>query len=466
MIDRAAVALALASAAFVSVPASLIPQAAQAQGARRRVGRRTGEPRPREAFSSGVIGPTATTPLDFGGGYTMGSLLTVLDPALTGGGFNTGLVTSRFQPFAWGGGRGDLSVYGQLNDGWLKVDNGNPTEDNSYFATNAASPNILGARINYDLTADLAIGGYLAGTAAWHNSSLQNDFTDAGCDSRNLDRNLCLYDASVYLKSATYGKISVGVGETASDGIGSINLAGITYVTNNDPAVKVGEHEVWGTGWQFADVAPDVTGVTRGNRVRYDSPTIAGFAVSGSWGEPNYTGAPADADGRFWDAALRYAGEFGGIRVAGGVGFQNYDRQGHDLSQGNLTAGMSIQHIPTGLYYSGSVTGINRDAPFKPGPGETDTASAYYLQAGISRNFFGIGNTTAYGEYSRTSSGANAGAYFVDKSSTNNWGVGIVQNIDAAATSLYLTYNQVGAKLNGVKGDDIKVILAGARVKF
>lgn len=454
MIDRAAVALTLASAAFVSVPASLIPQGARAESARRR-------------YSSGVIGPTALTPLDFGGGYEMGVLLDRLDPTLTGGGDNTGHVTSRFQPIKWGDGRGDFSVYGQLNNGWLKVDNGNPSEDNSYFATNGASPNVLGVSAKYVLPGDLTLGGRFAITAAWHNSKLQNDFTnDAGCDSRDLDQTFCLYDASAYLKSATYGKISVGLGETASNGIGSINLAGITFVTNNDPAVKVGEHAVLGTGWQFANIAPDVTGVTRGNLIRYDSPTIAGFAVSASWGEPNYTGAPADADGRFWDAAFRYAGEFGGIRVAGGVGYQDYDREGHDLSQGNLTVGMSIQHVPTGLYYSGSVTGINRDAPFKPGPGETDSASAYYLQGGISQNFFGIGKTTVYGEYSRTSSGANAGAYFVDKSNTDNWGLGLVQNIDAAATSLYLTYNQVGAKVNGVKGDDIKVILAGARIKF
>ena len=223
-------------------------------------------------YSSGVIGRTAVTPLDFGGGYVMGSLLDRLDPTLTGGGYNTGHVTSHFQPIKWDGGRGDFSVYGQLNNGWLKVDNGNPTEDNSYFATNGASPNVLGVRAQYALTGDLTLGGRFAITAAWHNSKLQNDFAnDAGCDSRDLGQSFCLYDANVYLKSATFGKISLGLGETASDGIGSINLAGITFVTDNDPAIKVGEHEVWGTGWRFADIAPDVTGVARGNLIRYDS---------------------------------------------------------------------------------------------------------------------------------------------------------------------------------------------------
>jgi len=44
------------------------------------------------------------------------------------------------------------------------------------------------------------------------------------------------------------------------------------------------------------------------NGVRYDSPTIAGFTLSAAWGEDDP-----------WDAALRYAGEFGGLRVAAGL---------------------------------------------------------------------------------------------------------------------------------------------------
>ena len=43
----------------------------------------------------------------------------------------------------------------------------------------------------------------------------------------------------------------------------------------------------------------------RRNRVRYDTPTFAGFTASASWGE--------DDD---YDIALRYAKEFNGLRVA------------------------------------------------------------------------------------------------------------------------------------------------------
>ena len=61
----------------------------------------------------------------------------------------------------------------------------------------------------------------------------------------------------------------------------------------------------------------DGGGATNG-RVRYDSPTIAGFTLSASWAH----GDDDDVDQDSWSVALRYAGEFGAFRVAGGIGYQ------------------------------------------------------------------------------------------------------------------------------------------------
>ena len=461
MVDRTVVALALASAAFVSVPASLIPQTAKAQSARRRVPRRT-DTLPRESL---VNGPSAVTPLDFGGGYKMGSLLRDIDPLFAGSNYN-GLVTSRFAPLPFASGKGEVAFYGQVNAGWLNVDNGDKNNSESYFSTNGTTLNELGMRVKYDVGPDFTIGGRLSFVAAFNRSDILTSFdNDAGCDERNPDEALCWNTANVYLRSRTFGKISIGLGETASADIGGITLGGTAAVTNNDPTLKGGWHEVNGTYRTLNDIAPDVTGVTRGKLIRYDSPTLAGFSLSASWGEADHVGAPPDAKD-YWDVALRYAGEFGNIRVASGIGYQIYDREGDHLNQSNLTFAGSIMHVPSGLFASASVNDINRDAKFQPGIGETDNASAYYLQAGISQDYFGIGKTTLYGEYGKTDSGANAGAYFLKDSSTSNWGIGVVQNIDSAAMSLYLTYNSIQADAGGLKGDDMQVIFAGARIKF
>ena len=48
----------------------------------------------------------------------------------------------------------------------------------------------------------------------------------------------------------------------------------------------------------------------RYNVVKYDSPEFGGFVGSAAWGEDD-----------FWDVALRYAGEHGGFKFAGGIGY-------------------------------------------------------------------------------------------------------------------------------------------------
>ncbi len=50
-------------------------------------------------------------------------------------------------------------------------------------------------------------------------------------------------------------------------------------------------------------------GPSRRDGVRYDTPTWHGFIFSAAWGEDD-----------FWDAAIRYAGEWHGFRLAAGTG--------------------------------------------------------------------------------------------------------------------------------------------------
>jgi hypothetical protein len=48
------------------------------------------------------------------------------------------------------------------------------------------------------------------------------------------------------------------------------------------------------------------------------------------------------------------------------------------------------------------------------------------------------------------------------------WGLGLVQNIDAAATELYVSYRHFDAKDPAVPAGlkDIDIVITGARVKF
>ena len=71
------------------------------------------------------------------------------------------------------------------------------------------------------------------------------------------------------------------------------------------------------TGTTIGEFAPGID-TARMDRVRYDTPTIAGFTLSAAWGEDD-----------FWDVALRFAQELGGIRLAGGIGYsEDHDEDG------------------------------------------------------------------------------------------------------------------------------------------
>ena len=107
-------------------------------------------------------------------------------------------------------------------------------------------------------------------------------------------------------------------------------------------------------------------------------------------------------------------------------------------------------------------------------------ASQWLVQGGIAKNWFGIGNTALYGEYGKAidwgaltggtgrdypvggiytapfntpylNSNNFLGIQNVTDTEVRVFGFGLVQNIDAAAATLYLGYRNFSAKLNGVE---------------
>jgi hypothetical protein len=138
--------------------------------------------------------------------------------------------------------------------------------------------------------------------------------------------------------------------------------------------------------------------------------------------------------------------------------------------------------------------------------------SFWLIQSGISKNWFGIGNTALYGEYARLGDAAATdfpGRNFAGSSTfsapfsgtlsqnfvTVNgvtdteltvWGLGIAQNVDAAASTIYLGYRNFSADVTctgattaagqcaGASGgpakklatDDFHAVLGGMVVRF
>ena len=162
--------------------------------------------------------------------------------------------------------------------------------------------------------------------------------------------------------------------------------------------------------------------------------------------------------GPYWAVALRYAGEFSGFRVAAAAAYETSEaeeRMNSNVAGTSPTLGTShntglsgsLMHVQSGLFAQGSWIRFERPNTVAAGGG-TDEGTLWGVQGGIAKNWFGLGNTVLYGEYG---SGNNLQATF--SSTINNasgasdneytmWGLGVVQNIDAAATEIYVAYRR------------------------
>ena len=142
------------------------------------------------------------------------------------------------------------------------------------------------------------------------------------------------------------------------------------------------------------------------------------------------------------------------------------------------SAALSFLHVATGLFVQGQYA----RSEFLNGA----DAKYWLVQGGISKNWFGPGNTSFYGEYGeatdfiRSGPAAAGGASpaapnFVDASSeVTFWGLGVVQQIDAAAMELYLGWRRFDTSVSGILGadavgngsSDLDLVHGGARIRF
>jgi hypothetical protein len=212
--------------------------------------------------------------------------------------------------------------------------------------------------------------------------------------------------------------------------------------------------------------------VGRHEHIQYRTPSIAGFTLGASVGEDN-----------IWDVALRYAGEFNGVRIAGAVGYSvltEFDGAAGaltctaqcDKKIEQLAGSLSIRHMPTGLFFTGAAG--TRDVENQDATPTSFDADFWYASAGVARNFFGIGDTVLYGEYG-VYSGVAQDRYGVTASGADmdHWGVGVVQKVDAAAMEFWLTYKNLslsGAPTAGAVPtgsiEDYHMIAVGTRIQF
>ncbi len=331
-------------------------------------------------------------------------------------------------------------------------------------------------------------------------------FNDQNTDDATLGVNVP--QSHWYLKSKTYGKLSVGSQFGAADNApiftdftgtlfhaNSVTFDGGSFFLrpeNGTGALTTGRIQQLGfcNGLGFG-LSGDCNGFPT-NVVKYDTPVYRGFGASASWGEDDK-----------WETALRYAGEGGGFKYsfAAAYGWTNGD--GFVQADGvtpidteNLQLGATIKHLPSALWYHISYGNEDTENPTVP------SGQSWYMKVGFSPKVNTLGVThfyAAYGEndgsngFYELGSGrtcanlggvggnigaaclADGGATNITDSSVLRLGAGVIQEIDAASMNIYAKWIRIDSEVDyagPVSGvgkqefDELNIIQVGAYIFF
>ena len=235
----------------------------------------------------------------------------------------------------------DFAISGQINRAALYGDDG--TSAKWFFVDNDNSS----TRFRFTGANEFEEGWKVG--LVWEVQMESNSSADVNIQNGNSDTDdVNFSERKIEFWIEKWGRLWLGQGDMASNGTSEIDLSG------TDVAAYSSVSDV-GSSFEFRDDG-DLTGITVGgsrdnfdglsrrDRVRYDTPKFAGFYASGGTGQ-----------GSIWDVALRYAGDFGWAKFAAGGawadGGTRFDFDGRFSSSAsilfdfglNLTASYAIQ---------------------------------------------------------------------------------------------------------------------------
>jgi Gram-negative porin len=289
-----------------------------------------------------------------------------------------------------------------------------------------------------------------------------------------------------YLQSKDLGKLSVGLQANAAKSAAMFTDQSGTQVFDNytfldgfpqfflrNATTGALSGVTWGNlSYCYSQALPlggDCNGIVM-NAVRYDTPAIAGFSASASWGEDDV-----------WELAARYTGEMGGFKMLFGAGYsQSVDSTvtgplpaGSRKDTNVFQAGGYVQHLASGLFahvaYGREDNSDTRIGVAAITPPDSDH---WYVKAGLRQKWLPLGNTIVYGDYAEYNDQLGPGALNAGaKSSTlQRYGGGIAQEVDAAAMTIYLKYQHLTADVTGAAAlanlEDADFVSLGAIVNF
>jgi hypothetical protein len=339
-------------------------------------------------------------------------------------------------PVAAGTNNVSLSLSGQVNRALLYIHDGEQSDIfNVDSEVSSTRFRIIG---DYQSHPEFSIGAIIEVEFESNSSAeiSQDNKTNVG-PNHFTERKL-----EIYFDSQTYGRLWLGQGSTASDGTSEVDLSGTGIIAYSSPCDWAGgiqfrtSDTAMLTGITLCNVFDNLDGLSRGDRIRYDTPALAGFKLSTSW----------VTDDR-WDVALRYAGNFGAIKAAAAMAYSErpepFDYQ--------INGSFSVWH-ESGVSFT-LATGIRKvDASNDPKYG--------YFKLSYGRAVWKLGESSIGVDLYL---GDDVGAGGNDSVSFGGF---VVQHLDAYATEIYAGIRQYELDQDGPDVDSVFAFFTGARVKF
>lgn len=337
-----------------------------------------------------------------------------------------------------------LQIYGKINKAIMWAD------DNVSSRAMIVDNDVTGSRFGMIATAPVnEMVSFGAKMEYEFQSNGSNDMTlhtgagDTGQGQTNFSERV----AEVSIAHKTLGKLSLGQGPTASDGTAEVDLSGTSVIANSVFLGSIGSsiqfrnpnNTVAGS---VGSTFTNLDGLSRNDRLRYDSPSFAGFALATSY-----------VSGGMGDVGVTYGGQWGRIKAAAAAGYWNQSATSTTIESG-WDGSVSLLDA-SGLNFT--MAGGKRN--LKSGSANPDP-SFVWGKVGYMAKIFGAGTTNFAVDYGKTSD-FNGRA-----TDGKTYGISAVQNFADIGADAYITYRNFAYDAVAVNAEDVRIIMTGLQVQF
>ncbi len=331
-----------------------------------------------------------------------------------------------------------LTVSGQVNRGLLYVDNGD--QDDIFHVDNDNSSTRVRFVGTGALTEDVTVGSQIEVQFESNSTaSIRIDQDGAAGPNNFTERKL-----ELYVDSKRLGRVWLGQGDTASNGTSEVDLSGtsvIAYSGTADMASGIAFSDDNVLGPRIGQVFSNFDGLSRDDRIRYDTPSFSGFKASVS-----------ALEGGAVDVGLRFSGEFSGTKVVAAAAWA--DASSKDSNNFKQYNGSVSVMTPIGISVTAALG--TRD----PDDGTGDDPVFYYGKLGYTFDAVSFGSTSIAVDYQLVDDLNQSG----DEGQT--YGLFAVQRYDKIGAELYLGARNHELDRSGSNFDDVLAVMVGGRVRF